>query len=1035
MKKLFSILLVLFAFIASAQDPSPLPSITVKKLIAPNNPTFYYNTVDSALWVFKGETGWLRIATNQQLIKYYVPYIGASKNVNLGIYTITARGQRLPLFNGACQISTLTDHGNGTVTIGNGDYHLASDITGHDSKIYSLTGGTFTMTDLSQNYIVADYNSGNPLIKVITDVTLINETTIVPIYSIFRNGNFLHTQNWDALGLALANKVHQSIVKTQRYRRESGLALSESGTRNLNLTSSIVWTGAVPITLDAVATATDNLYLWYHTGGVWTQTVVTQYNNTQYDNGTNLTDLLPNRYAVNWIFRGVESQKHLYAVLGTGNYTEPQAISATLPAIPVAISSHAVLVAKLIVQKNSATAFSIQSAFDTQFGLSAIQAHGDLTGRDVVDSHPAGAISFTPTGTYTATNVADAFAQIDVKTPDRSVTNEIQAPTRVGDLIGLTQTSTTIDISDKAPASGSGNYIWNGTSPQTGNYNITGNGVLGGSIQATTGKFTNLTDGYIPYHISDASGLGNSPIYTDGNNVAIGTASSPYRLTVANSRGGTGNDGLYFYNTAISSVLGGRFLFNSFSGYGINALILQEYNNSDAFQSNIMAFQNYSGNVGIGYVSGTEITNNKLAVNGSGYFNGNINSTGYLLNGNNLHSSLSTGYLPYWDGGKFLNSTAYYDNTTLSIGGTGLGSQFGVVSNVSGYRVARILNSSSGAATNGTFQIVTANAGGSALDIGHWNSTSNDWLFRAYNNVSRANDANVNDVGSVIKFAIRGDGEVFMYNFSSTNPRLLSSSSTGQLTPIADGTNGQVLTTNGSGVYSFTTPSSGYGYWTYGADGATFGDVSSHQIFYTSSGTGIRNTEYTSASGGGVTVNLDLGALTTISNHTASYYFPVAASSGSGATQAKVTIASIEGLIGTTAGTADRLVKRDGSGDAYAHNFILSSDRRLKKNIVNLSNTDWTNKIEFKQFKFKDDPKEKIQFGVIAQDIEKIAPELVSTDADGNKAVAYIDMLIAKVAEMDKQLKELQQKVEDLEFINEGQKELLNMKKSKRHAK
>ena len=33
---------------------------------------------------------------------------------------------------------------------------------------------------------------------------------------------------------------------------------------------------------------------------------------------------------------------------------------------------------------------------------------------------------------------------------------------------------------------------------------------------------SNLTDGYLPYHISDASGLGNSPVYTDGTNVGIG---------------------------------------------------------------------------------------------------------------------------------------------------------------------------------------------------------------------------------------------------------------------------------------------------------------------------------------------------------------------------------------------------------------------------------------------------------------------------------------------------------------------------------
>ena len=35
-------------------------------------------------------------------------------------------------------------------------------------------------------------------------------------------------------------------------------------------------------------------------------------------------------------------------------------------------------------------------------------------------------------------------------------------------------------------------------------------------------KATNLTDGYIPYHISDASGLGNSPLFIDGATAYVG---------------------------------------------------------------------------------------------------------------------------------------------------------------------------------------------------------------------------------------------------------------------------------------------------------------------------------------------------------------------------------------------------------------------------------------------------------------------------------------------------------------------------------
>lgn len=36
-------------------------------------------------------------------------------------------------------------------------------------------------------------------------------------------------------------------------------------------------------------------------------------------------------------------------------------------------------------------------------------------------------------------------------------------------------------------------------------------------------KLSALTDGYIPYHVADATGFGNSPIYTNGTNVGIGT--------------------------------------------------------------------------------------------------------------------------------------------------------------------------------------------------------------------------------------------------------------------------------------------------------------------------------------------------------------------------------------------------------------------------------------------------------------------------------------------------------------------------------
>lgn len=406
-------LLLTVAFLSKGQDVKPIDPINFKAL---QSPSWSYMTLDSAIWVYKGSTyGWTKIHGDTHLKRYYVPYDNALRNVNLGDKKITSTKQRLPLFNGACVVPTITDNGNGSITVSNGEYHLSTNVDGRGTENFLINGGTFALTDQTQNYLVADYNSGTPILKVVTDVNLINETTVIPIYTAYRNGIFLHFQNWDSLGLALANKVHQSIVKTHRYRREYGLIVTEYGTHNLNMIAGRVWVGAVPVDIAEINTGVDNLSIWYHSGGNWVNSIQPNYNFTQWDNGTNLVTLTNNRYAVNWIFRGIENQKHLYIVLGRGDYSLVEAEASSMPPIPTAISSHAVLAARLIVEKNAATATNIKSAFDIQFSLASVQKHDDLTGRDVVNSHPASAISNTPAGNISSTNVQAAINELDTE--------------------------------------------------------------------------------------------------------------------------------------------------------------------------------------------------------------------------------------------------------------------------------------------------------------------------------------------------------------------------------------------------------------------------------------------------------------------------------------------------------------------------------------------------------------------------------------------------------------------------------------------
>jgi hypothetical protein len=85
-----------------------------------------------------------------------------------------------------------------------------------------------------------------------------------------------------------------------------------------------------------------------------------------------------------------------------------------------------------------------------------------------------------------------------------------------------------------------------------------------------------------------------------------------------------------------------------------------------------------------------------------------------------------------------------------------------------------------------------------------------------------------------------------------------------------------------------------------------------------------------------------------------------------------------------------------------ATNFILSSDKRLKKNIKDVD-TKEVIVVDWKTFELKEEEGQK-RYGVVAQELEENHPEFVRTDKEGIKSVAYIDLLIAKIAELEARL-------------------------------
>jgi len=85
------------------------------------------------------------------------------------------------------------------------------------------------------------------------------------------------------------------------------------------------------------------------------------------------------------------------------------------------------------------------------------------------------------------------------------------------------------------------------------------------------------------------------------------------------------------------------------------------------------------------------------------------------------------------------------------------------------------------------------------------------------------------------------------------------------------------------------------------------------------------------------------------------------------------------------------------SGAVTAFNFQLSSDIRYKNVLEDLGGD------EIKYIKFNTDKDSKTRYGVSAQQVQKVEPDLVE-EVDGKLTVKYIDLLIREVAKLTKRI-------------------------------
>ena len=88
-----------------------------------------------------------------------------------------------------------------------------------------------------------------------------------------------------------------------------------------------------------------------------------------------------------------------------------------------------------------------------------------------------------------------------------------------------------------------------------------------------------------------------------------------------------------------------------------------------------------------------------------------------------------------------------------------------------------------------------------------------------------------------------------------------------------------------------------------------------------------------------------------------------------------------------------------------APNFVLSSDARLKMNIQDFGPK--LIDIRFREFEMRDRPGEK-RVGVVAQELAKRHAEFVDMTENGFLSVRYVDLIMAKLAEMEWRIKRME---------------------------
>lgn len=286
----------------------------------------------------------------------------------------------------------ISDNGDGTYSVaaGSGYIRATNDPTDTLLAFDWDAAGPFTPANNAIRYVGIEYNAGSPQVVQRTTRNW-NLQTEFPLGQVVLDNGVVHILNAPQGVGDHAGKMIEAMKETMAFARDrynGGLLISESAdtNRNVALTAGAVWFGLNEFAISSIDTAVSGSFQGYYrdgSGGWSVSTGLTQWNNSQYDDGTGtLATMTSARYAVNWFYLDVEGNGELVMLYPQNQYnTVAQAEEEGTPQdIPPRVRSHCILVGRIIYQKDNTTAASVHSAFNTSFSIGGVANHNDLSG-------------------------------------------------------------------------------------------------------------------------------------------------------------------------------------------------------------------------------------------------------------------------------------------------------------------------------------------------------------------------------------------------------------------------------------------------------------------------------------------------------------------------------------------------------------------------------------------------------------------------------------------------------------------------------